>query len=256
MGNPRIGVVTPSYNQGTFIRQTIESVLGQGYQNVEYRVVDGGSVDDTMDVLKSYGSRVDWVSEGDEGQASAINKGLKGISADIVAFINSDDVYLPHAFSLVAAYFSDHPEAMWLTGDHFLIDAEGKRIRSYVAAYKRMLRKHPTFRRLAMANYIVQPSTFWRRELLDEIGFFDERLRYCFDYDFWLRALLRHPLHVTPRPLSLFRVHKGSKGGAEFARQFAEEHAVLGRYAPGKPLLALHRLHASLIVFAYWLITR
>ena len=256
MEYPRIGVITPSYNQGAFIRETIDSVLGQDYPNIEYRVIDGGSTDDTPSVLKSYGSRVEWVSEPDHGQASAINKGLKGISADIVAFINSDDVYLPGTFSSVAAYFAAHLDAVWLTGDHFVIDSRGKRIRSYVSAYKRMLRRRPTYRRLAMANYIVQPSTFWRRALLDEIGFFDESLRYCFDYDFWLRAMLRHPLHVTSRPLSLFRVHGASIGGSEFARQFAEEHAVLKRYASHKPTLALHRIHASLIVFAYRLITR
>ncbi len=256
MNNPRIGVVTPSYNQGAFIRETIDSVLGQDYPNIEYRVIDGGSIDDTPEILKGYGSRVYWISEPDDGQASAINKGLKDISSDIVAFINSDDVYLPGAFSSVAAYFADHPDALWLTGDHFVIDAKGKRIQSYVSAYKRMLRRRPTFERLAMANYIVQPSTFWRKTLLDEIGFFDESLRYCFDYDFWMRALLRHPLHVTRRPLSLFRVHGASKGGSEFARQFAEEHAVVRRYTSRKLLLVRHLLHARLIVFAYRLIKR
>jgi glycosyltransferase involved in cell wall biosynthesis len=256
MEYPRIGVVTPSYNQGAFIRETIDSVLGQDYPSIEYRVIDGGSTDDTLDVLKSYGSAVDWISEPDHGQASAINKGLKGVSADIVAFINSDDVYLPGTFSSVAAYFAAHPDASWLTGDHFVIDSRGKRIRSYVSAYKKILRKRPTFGRLAMANYIVQPSTFWRKKLLDEIGFFDESLRYCFDYDFWVRAMLRHPLHVTSRPFSLFRVHGASIGGSEFTRQFAEEHAVLRRYTSSKLLLARHLLHARLIVFAYRLIKR
>ncbi len=252
----RIGVVTPSYNQGAFIRETIGSVLGQEYPNLDYRVIDGGSTDSTVAILRSYGPKADWISEPDDGQASAINKGLKDISADIVAFINSDDVYLPGTFSSVAAYFTDHPEAMWLTGDHFVIDAQGSRIQSYVAAYKRMLRGRPTFRRLAVANYIVQPSTFWRKKLLDEIGFFDESLKYCFDYDFWMRAIRRHPLHVIRRPLSLFRVHGGSKGGSQFSMQFAEEHAVVRRYISGKPLLALHWFHARLIVFAYRLIKR
>ena len=256
MKESSIGIVTPSYNQGAFISQTIDSVLGQGCANMVYRVIDGGSTDETLAVLRSYGSRVDWVSEPDEGQAFAINKGMRGLSTDIVAFINSDDAYLPGAFSTVAAYFADHPDAVWLTGDHFVVDSRGKKIRSYVSAYKRMLRRRPTPARLAMANYIVQPSTFWRKTLLDEIGFFDESLRYCFDYDFWMRALLKHPLHVIARPLSLFRVHGASKGGSEYARQFAEEHAVLKRYVSRKSTLALHRIHASLIVFAYRLMTR
>ncbi len=252
-----IGVVTPSYNQGAFIAETIDSVLGQGYPHLDYWVMDGGSTDDTVEVLKGYGSRVKWVSERDGGQAQAINRGLQRISsAGIVAFVNSDDVYLPGAFESVARYFHHHPEAAWLTGDHYVIDAEGRRIRGYVKAYKRMLRKHPVFRRLALANYIVQPSTFWRRELIEEVGPFDESLRYCFDYDFWMRAIQRHPLHVIDVPLSLFRIHGLSKGGAEFAGQFEEEHRVLKRYTSSRMLLGLHRLHARLIVFAYQTLKR
>lgn len=229
--NLEIGIITPSYNQGAFIAETIDSVLGQRYPHLDYWVMDGGSTDNTVEVLKGYGSRIKWVSEADGGQANAINKGLERISsAGVVAFINSDDVYLPGAFESVARYFHLHPEAAWLTGDHFIIDAGGRRIQGHVRAYKRMLRRHPVFRRLALANYIVQPSTFWRRELIEEVGLFDESLKYCFDYDFWMRAIQRHPLHVIDDPLSLFRVHGLSKGGSEFARQFDEEHRVLKRY--------------------------
>jgi glycosyltransferase involved in cell wall biosynthesis len=250
----RFGIVTPSFNQGSFIGETIESVLGQGYPDLDYRVVDGASTDGTLDVLAGYGPRLRWTSEPDGGQAQAINKGLRMIGdADIVAFINSDDVYLPGAFSAVARYFEEHADACWLTGDHFIVDAAGRTIQRPVAAYKRALRRRPTLRRLAIANYIVQPSTFWRRKLLDEVGFFDETLRYCFDYDFWMRAIARHPLHTIRQPLSLFRIHGRSKGGSQFAAQFAEEHAVLRRHTGDRALLALHRLHAGLIVFAYGL---
>lgn len=256
MNYPTIGIVTPSYNQGFFIKETIDSVLGQQYARLDYRVVDGGSTDDTLDILNSYGSRIKWVSEKDDGQAQAVNKGLKRITSDIVAFINSDDAYLPGAFSSVGRYFHDHPEAMWLTGDHCIIDGNGKRIQPYVAGYKKMLRRHPGFSRLAVANYIVQPSTFWRRKLVDEIGFFDESLQYCFDYDFWMRAIQRYPLHVLDNKLSLFRIHGASKGGSRFERQFAEEHQVLKRYSTSKTLLGIHRLHAMLIVFAYRIVKR
>ena len=252
-----IGIVTPSYNQGAFIAETIDSVLGQRYPHVDYWVMDGGSTDNTVEVLKRYGGRIHWVSERDGGQAQTINRGLQRISsAEIIAFINSDDAYLSGAFESVARYFHLHPEASWLTGDHFIIDAVGRRIQAHVRAYKRMLRRHPVFRRLALANYIVQPSTFWRRELVEEVGLFDESLKYCFDYDFWMRAIQRHPLHVVDVPLSLFRVHGLSKGGSEFARQFEEEHRVLKRYTSSRTLLGLHRLHARLIVFAYQTLKR
>lgn len=256
IGLPGIGIVTPSYNQGRFIRETIDSVLGQQYPKLDYWVIDGGSSDNTRDILKGYGQKINWVSEVDEGQAQAINKGLRRVTGDILAFINSDDIYSPGTLSLVAHYFFEHPEAMWLTGDHRIIDGRGKRVQSYVVGYKRMLRRRPSFSRLAVANYIVQPSTFWRRELIEEIGFFDESLRYCFDYDFWMRAIQKHPLHTVGDKLSLFRIHEASKGGSQFEKQFAEEHQVLKRYTANKTLLGIHRVHAKLIVFSYELIKR
>lgn len=254
MNYPSIGIVTPSYNQGRFIKETIDSVLGQQYAKLEYRVIDGGSTDNTLDILKSYGSRINWVSEKDDGQAQAVNKGLRRMTSDIVAFVNSDDAYFPGTFPLVGRYFHDHPEAMWLTGDHCIIDGNGKKLQPYVVGYKRMLRRRPSFSRLAVANYIVQPSTFWRRELMDEIGFFDESLQYCFDYDFWMRAIQKYPLHTLDNKLSLFRIHGASKGGSQFEKQFAEEHQVLKRYSASKTSLGIHRLHAMLIVFAYRII--
>ncbi len=253
---PRFGIVTPSFNQGAFIRETIESVLEQQYPNLDYCVIDAGSTDNTIEVLRSYGSRISWISERDDGQAAAINKGLRRTTGDIVAFINSDDLYLPGTLSFVARYFHDHPDAMWLTGDYAIIDADGREMQSLVASYKRLLRRGSTFQRLAIANFIVQPSTFWRRGLLDENGWFDESLRYCFDYDFWMRAMQRHPLHAPDRPLSLFRIHRASKGGSEYSRQFAEEHAVLKRHTDSRTLLFLHRVHAAAIVQAYRLMKR
>jgi glycosyltransferase involved in cell wall biosynthesis len=253
---PRISIVTPSYNQGTFIRETIESVLQQGYPNFEYWVIDGGSTDNTVDILRSYEPRISWISEKDRGQAHAINKGLQRISGDIITFINSDDLYLSDTFFQISRCFSEHPNVMWLTGDYSIIDGYGKTIQSYVTAYKKMLRKRPTFRRLAIVNYIAQSSTFWRRELLEEVGLFEESFRYCFDYDFWLKTMEKHPLHVIDHRLSLFRVHRASKGGSEFSEQFEEEHEVLSRYTSSKCLLGLHRLHAALVVFAYHILKR
>lgn len=259
MGNeglPRIGIVTPSYNQGTFIKETIDSVLSQQYPQLDYWVIDGGSEDDTIEILMGYGQEINWISEKDRGQAHAINKGMERLRADVVAFINSDDAYLPEALLSVGRYFASHPDAMWLTGDHVVVDRAGRKVQPYVVAYKKMLRRCPSFRRLAVANYIVQPSTFWRREIMDRIGFFDESLHYCFDYDFWMRAILKYRLHVTPKALSFFRVHEASKGGAMFRHQFEEEHRVLGRYTVSRALLAMHRLHAMFVVSAYRIIKR
>lgn len=251
---PKISIITPSYNQGRFIKETIDSVLSQNYPNLEYWVMDGGSTDDTVKVLKSYGKKINWVSKKDKGQTNAINEGLKKVTGDIVAYINSDDVYAPNVFSQVADFFVKNPEAMWYTGDYIIIDEFGKPFQNYVILYKNILRNYPTFSKLSVANYIIQPSTFWRRSLHKEIGVFDESLRYCMDYDFWLRAITKYPLFVTKTVLSKFRIHGLSKGGSQYEKQFKEEHVVLKRYTNNKILLALHKIHSQAIIFAYKLI--
>ena len=167
---PKITVITPSYNQGHFITETIDSVLSQNYPNLEYIVMDGGSTDDTVDILKSYGKKFTWVSKKDKGQTDAINKGIKKSTGDIICYLNSDDVFLPNTLNTVAEYFMQNPEAMWVTGDYFIIDADGNKIQSFVAEYKKWLRQNPSKQRLSIANYIIQPSTFWRKELTQEIG--------------------------------------------------------------------------------------
>jgi glycosyltransferase involved in cell wall biosynthesis len=248
---PKISIVIPSYNQGRFIRETIDSVLNQNYPDVEVIVMDGGSTDETVSVLKEYGEKISWVSKKDNGQTDAINQGMKKAKGEIVAYINSDDVYLPNTFFTVAEYFMQHPKTMWATGDYFIIDAEGRKIQSYVAWYKTMLRQQPTFSKLSVANYIIQPSTFWRRSVYKEVGMFDESLRYCMDYDFWMRLIQKHPLAVIKNHFSLFRIHSLSKGGSQYEKQFAEEHTVLLRYTKNPVLLVLHKLHAFLVIMIY-----
>lgn len=248
---PSISIVTPSYNQGQFIRQTIESVLGQNYPNLEYWVIDGGSTDDTVSILKSFGQKIKWLSEKDRGQTEAINKGLKKVSGEIVAYLNSDDVLLPGVLTKVATFFQQNPTAQWVSGDYFIIDETGRRYQSYVAWYKKILRFWPTFSTLAVANYIVQPSTFWRRSLHDEVGWFNEQRRYCMDYDFWLRVMKKYPLRTVSDQWSEFRIHRQSKGGADYRKQFAEEHQVVQHYTKNPALLRLHWWHAQAIMWAY-----
>ena len=143
---------------------------------------------------------------------------------------------------------------MWVTGDYFIIDANGNKIQSFVASYKKWLRQQPTMERLSIANYIIQPSTFWRRELMDAIGTFDENLHYCMDFDYWMRAIKNHPLHVLPSHFSLFRIHGNSKGGALYEKQFNEEHELVVKYVQSPLIRVVHKIHATLIVWAYKLI--
>lgn len=248
---PRISIITPSFNQGRFIKQTIDSVLNQDYPNLEYIVMDGGSTDDTLSILKSYGNRIIWESKKDKGQSEAINKGLKLATGEIVAYLNSDDTYAPNTLLTIGQYFLEHSKTMWLTGDYSIVDANNKKIQSYVSLYKRLLRRTSSFSLLCIANYIIQPSTFWRRSLFKEVGYFNESLRYCMDYDFWMRIIQKYPLAVSSRSFSLFRIHGASKGGIQYKKQFEEEHQVMENYTNNVLLLYVHKIHAQLISWIY-----
>lgn len=251
---PKISVITPSYNQGHLIEQTIQSVIKQNYPNLEYIVMDGGSTDNTLDVLKKYKTKLEFVSQKDKGQADAINQGIRKSSGEILMYLNSDDVMTPDTLNTVGNYFKRRPQVKWLTGDYFIIDEKGKKIQSFVVRYKRFLRSFPSFTVLSIANFIIQPSTFFRKDLIKEFGYFDQSLHLCLDYDFWMKIIKKYPLQVLPNHFSLFRIHQTSKGGTQYEKQFKEEHQVLTRYTDNIILKFLHKIHASLIIFAYKII--
>lgn len=250
-----ISIITPSYNQGRFIEQTIQSVLSQNYCNLEYIVMDAGSTDQTLSILKKYEKHLKWFSKKDNGQTNAINNGIKLAKGDIVAYINSDDYYLPGVFNRMARNFEKNKKVMWLTGDYEIIDEKNKRIQSYVVWYKKLLRRYLSYPLLSFANSIIQPSTFWRKSIHDDIGYFNESYRYCFDYDMWLRMYKKFgkPL-LVPDALSCFRIHSLSKGGSQFGRQFQEELTVLKKNNSNKTHFFFHTLHNKLIDAVYQVI--
>lgn len=253
MDLPRISIITPSFNQGRFIAQTVESVLSQGYPDLEYLVIDGGSTDETLGVLRRYGERIRWVSERDRGQSHALNKGLALATGEVLAFLNSDDCYRPGALLAVGRRFAQDQRIGWLTGKCGIIDPHGQATRGAITCYKNLWLALRSRTVLHVVNYISQPATFWRRRLWEQAGAFDERLHYTMDYDYWLRLGRQTPLGVIDRYLADFRVHPGSKGGTGVVRQFAEELATARRYTRSPLLLGLHALHARAIVGAYGL---
>jgi glycosyltransferase involved in cell wall biosynthesis len=247
---PKISIVIPTLNQGQFIKETLESLFAQSYPNLEIIVMDGVSTDGTLDILRSYGDKLIWKSERDHGQTQAINKGMRLATGEIVGFLNSDDYLLPGALFSIAAAFS-HPNVLWVSGDYEIVDGAGKPIQSFVALYKRFLRLFSSRWLLSFTNYIVQPSTFWRRELASQIGEFDESLNYVMDYDFWMRAMQKSRPFILHRKLSAFRIHQQSKGGSRYEQQFTEEIDVLQRYTHNRYLINMHRLSNRLIVLIY-----
>lgn len=252
--HPLISVITPSYNQGKFIRETINSVLSQDYPNVELLVMDGGSTDDTVAILKSYGKKIKWQSKKDKGQTDAINKGMREAKGEIVCYLNSDDTFLPGTLSTVAEAFKNNPNIHWLTGNYQIINENGNIIQSYIQWYKTAARSSNNTTLLKILNYISQPSTFWKRSVFEQIGYFDETLRYCMDYDFWLRLSAFDKPLILFKELSQFRIHSLSKGGSQYERQFEEEYVVAKRHTANQIVLLLHKLHAFGIVLAYKLI--
>lgn len=247
---PKLSIITPSYNQGQYIRQTIDSVLGQNYPNLEYIVMDGGSTDDTLEILRSYGDRLKWISTRDEGQSDAINKGFQMATGEIMAFINSDDYYTQGVFEAVARAFMDR-SCLWLTGDYRIEAQSSQWIHNAIIVYKRFLRKMSSKNMIFVMNFIAQPSTFWRRELWERIGPLDKTIHYVMDYDFWLRAYGVAPPLILDQTLSSFRIHKSSKGGSEYIRQFDEEVQVLKNYSHNRILNGIHVLHNYLIKAVY-----
>ncbi len=250
MNYPKISIVTPSLNQGQFIRQTIDSILVQEYPNLEYTIVDGGSTDNTLDILKSYGDRIKWISERDQGQADAINKGLGLSTGEILAYINSDDCYLPGTFAAICQEFC-RGGCRWLTGNYRIVDQNSHEIQRFTVAYKTFWRKFSSQTMLSLLNYIIQPSTFWSRELWNQVGPFDIRLHYALDYDFWMRAMqIERPL-ILNQTLSMFRIHQSSKGGVHFEKQFNEENMVLERYTHNPLVIGFHEFHNVLVKWIY-----
>jgi glycosyltransferase involved in cell wall biosynthesis len=214
---PSISIITPSLNQGRFIERTIRSVLDQGYENLEYVIIDGGSTDETLEIIRRYEDRLSWwVSEPDEGQTDAINKGIAGTTGEIVAYINSDDYYLPGAFEKVAAAF-DNGSSSWVAGACLDLDEHDRP--TELGIWRPEMPDHyedpPRGRQwwVIVPWCVPQSSAFWKRELFERFGGFRTDMHYAFDGEFMVRLALAGELpQMLPRDeLSTRVVHDAQK---------------------------------------------
>lgn len=206
---PRISIVTPSLNQGEYIEETIRSVLLQGYPDFEYIIIDGGSTDGSVNIMKTYEKWLTyWVSESDQGQSHAINKGFEKASGEIYAYINSDDLYCPGAFATVAPIFDKNGEPHFVAGECAVFDKDiVKRVfkPSWPESLSHFLEK-------TYSSTFAQPASFWSREIYQKLEGFDESLQFCFDREFFLRVSLEGVIpHLISKRIALFREHPDSK---------------------------------------------
>jgi glycosyltransferase involved in cell wall biosynthesis len=224
---PTISLVTPSLNQGRFIRRTIESVLSQDYPGLEYFVQDGASTDGTLGILAEYGGRVSFISEPDRGQAHAINKGLRRAHGEVLGYLNSDDVLLPGALRAVGEAFAGRPDAVFVWGRAAYLDAEERRVSPFLV-------RPDALERLADSCFIAQPAAFLRRSVRDEIGEFDETLHHTMDYDYWFRIAERFGPSCglfLDLELAGARLHDDAKTVAGFDRALDEIFDLVKRRA-------------------------
>ena len=233
-----VSIVTPSYNQGKFIEDTIKSVLSQeGDFYVDYIIMDGGSEDNSVEIIKKYeqllkekrwtircrGIKYRWVSEKDRGQSDAVNKGWSMAEGEILSWLNSDDTLLPEALKEVTNLFTQNPETLAVYGEGYYIDEEGSIISRFnTERFNREL--------LQEIDYILQPTVFLHKKVLERIGMLDESLHYCMDYDLWIRASREFDFTYINKYLATFRIYKGSKNMNNWINLAKEEIMLLKRH--------------------------
>jgi GT2 family glycosyltransferase len=211
-----VSIVTPSYNQALYLEQTIQSVLQQDYPRIEYIVVDGASTDNSFEIIKKYNDRLAyWISEKDSGQAEAINKGFARAKGEILAWLNSDDYYLPDTISAVVKCFDENPEAVMLYGDMLAVNGNGQTIN--VLKYRQY-----SLQDLLCFQIVGQPSVFFRRSALDKTGLLDTSFHFMLDHHLWIRLAQQGRILHVPQVWSAARYHPQAKNrarAAEFGRE-------------------------------------
>lgn len=212
-----VSIVTPSFNQARFLEATIQSVLSQDYPQIEYMIVDGGSSDGSVEIIRRYQDRLAWwVSEPDRGQTDAINKGYARARGGILAWINSDDTYQPGAVSEAVTFLETHPEVGMVYGDANLMDEQGQFLERFPA-------RQTDYRRLRRGYvHIPQQSAFFRAALWDQVGPLDPSFYFAMDYDLWVRLAKISTLKYYPRLWANFRLHGQGKSVARNDRCYPE----------------------------------
>ena len=218
---PLVSIVTPSFNKGLYIEETILSIRNQTYKNIEHIVIDGGSPDETLSILKKYSPVLVWVSEPDKGQSDAINKGWRIAKGDIIAYLNADDTYLPNAVEIAVNFFLKHPETAMIYGDGIFSDEKGKFLMNFTAGEFKL--KNLVF----CKDNILQPAVFLRKTVFETIGDVDADLHLAMDLDYWIRTGLRYKVNYIPQQLATAKIYLDAKSSAQMHKYVMEYEHIL-----------------------------
>jgi glycosyltransferase involved in cell wall biosynthesis len=226
---PRVSIITPSFNQVEFIEETIRSVILQGYPDLEYMLIDGGSTDGSVDIIRKYQPWLaDWVSGPDRGQTYAINEGWRRATGGTLAYLNSDDCYLPGAITAAAAVFHAQPRIGMVYGTALVVDERGEKLRVWEG------RPFDLKIMLTEGSIVPQPATFFSRNALEEAGYLDEKWHMIMDYELCTRVGLQFPSVCLPAALARFRDHARSKTNTRFEVTAAELLHWLETFSPNQ----------------------
>ena len=226
-----VSIITPSYNQALYLEQTMQSVLEQDYPDIEYIVVDGGSTDNSAEIIKKYAdSLAYWISERDSGQAEAINKGFLRANGEILAWLNSDDYYMHNTVSVAVRCFEQNPDVVMVYGDMLAVDAEGQTIN--VLRYQQL-----SLEDLLCFQIIGQPSVFFRRSALEKTGWLEPSFHFMLDHHLWIRLAQQGRILHVPQVWSAARYHPAAKNRAQ-AAEFGREAFRVLEWAKNQPGLA------------------
>ena len=228
---PIISIVTPSYNQGSYLEETILSVLEQGYPALEFFIFDGGSTDGSLDIIQKHQDQLTfWESKPDRGQSHAINKGFRMASGEIVAWLNSDDLLAPGALKVVAQAWQKNPRLGLISGQTEIIDQAGKPTGNVFGSEPNVINSL-----LSSENPVSQPSTFFSTSALKEVGFLDETLHMSMDWDLWLRIGARFPMLFITKILSKSRTWEMTKTRTQLVRSGPEHIRIVKNFFKQNP---------------------
>jgi len=226
---PLVSIVTPSFQQARFLRETIESVAAQGRSDIEHIVIDGGSTDGSVEILESYGNRLRWISEPDQGQADALNKGFRMARGRIFGWINSDDILLPGAVEAAVEAFQSAPRLGLVCGHGYSFDSSGNRLQAFPYAEPFNMQ-----RLLHFGDTILQQSAFFSREAFDAVGGLDPALHWALDWDLFIRIGMRFPARTLPVEMGAIRIHPNAKTSTGGFQRLAEIERMLVRHTGGR----------------------